>query len=109
MALTVQQLAVALRLTQDAAGYAKLPAGQQEVLTRNLGAAQAEIAAYLGGDNAVSAVPKAVVDEAAVRIAAFLYDATPADGRAQHPLRQSGAQSLLAPFRVLRLATPEAR
>ena len=103
MAVTASQIAIALRVTTTEAEYATLAAGQQAELTRVLGAASAEVTRYLDG---ATGVPVAVTDEATVRCAAFLYDSEPAQGRAQFPLRQSGAESLLARYRSVRLHGP---
>lgn len=107
MAVTNAQLAVALRLVSADAEYVNLPAGQQAILTRLLATATAEIRQYLGGtDEAVSAVPEDIRDEATIRVCGFLYDSEPAGGRAQFPFRQSGAEGLMARFRSQRLFGP---
>ena len=105
MAVTAASLAVAIRLTTDDDDYPSLSAGQRAVVERVLGAATAEVVTYLGGAGAAALVDGDVVDEATIRVASYLYDADAPSARAQHPLRQSGAESLLARFRNVRLLT----
>ena len=92
MALEVTDLAVALRIIADPVGT--LPAAQEGVLTRLLA-----VAATVADTYAPNA-PCAIRDEAAVRVAGWLYDRPPeAHTRGHSAILQSGAQSLLAPWR----------
>ncbi len=92
VSLTRAQLAVALRVDDNAETSA--------ILDRDLATAVALVEDYAPD------APTAVQDAAAVRVASFLYDSDPSSGRAAHPLRQSGAESLLARYRVTRLFGP---
>ena len=96
MAVTVGDLAVALRVVTDAGDA--LPAGQSAVLTRNLAAALALVAQY------APAAPADVADEATIRAAGWLYDVAPHESaRTWSPLKHSGAAGLLSPWRARRL------
>ena len=90
MALTVSQLATAIR----AGGSAQ----ETEIVTRLLAVAVAQVMRY--ADNA----PEDVRDEAAIRIAAYLYDMPNAGRNAAYAsaLRNSGASALLAQYRIHR-------
>lgn len=95
MALTVEALAVAMRLTADGA---TLPTAQRELLTRTLGAGRQYVEQY------APEAPEDVRDEATIRLCAYLYDAPPSprgDGFSA-PFRNSGAAGLLMPWRVHR-------
>ena len=90
MAVNVEQLAVAIRAGSSAEELA--------ILTRLLAVAQATVSRH------APEAPEAVQDEAAIRIAGYLFDA-PNAGRGiayGHALRNSGAASLLLPWRVHR-------
>ena len=91
MALTVSQLATAIR----AGGSAQ----ETEIVTRLLAVAVAQVIAYAG-----NAPPEDVRDEAAIRIAAYLYDMPNAGRNAAYAsaLRNSGASALLAQYRIHR-------
>ena len=90
MALAVSQLATAIR----AGGSAQ----ETEIVTRLLAVAVAQVMRY--ADNA----PEDVRDEAAIRIAAYLYDMPNAGRNAAYAsaLRNSGASALLAQYRIHR-------
>ena len=91
MALTVSQLATAIR--------AGTSAQETEIVTRLLAVAVAQVIAYAG-----NAPPEDVRDEAAIRIAAYLYDMPNAVRNAAYAsaLRNSGASALLAQYRIHR-------
>lgn len=84
MAVTVNQLRLELRATDDAEITA--------ILTRVLGTAAAL------AENYAPDAPDAIMDEAVIRLAGWLFD-TP-DGGA--PMLHSGAAALLNPWRVRR-------
>ena len=89
MALTLADIAVALRLSADGTD---LPQAQQTILTRLQGVAEAYIT-LLAPD-----APEAVQDEATIRLVAYLYD-VPAAGRRDayaNGFVNSGAGSLLS-------------
>ena len=99
MAVTINraELAVELRIATTTAE--DLPEGQGAVLDRLLSTASALVTNY--APNA----PDAIHNEALVRVAGWLYDTDPAEARrATSPVQHSGASSLLAPYRVRRLA-----
>ena len=73
MAITVQDLAVALRIITDTTDT--IPDGQQSVLARLLGVAEAHV------DLLAPAAPTAVQDEAVIRMSAYLFDVPPGTGR----------------------------
>ena len=98
VSVTVAQLAVQLRITT--AETDSIDAGQQAVLTRALETAVAEVEHY------APAAPGSVQDEAAIRIAGWLYDRSPAETRGGNPLVQSGAAHLLSRWRTRAVATP---
>ena len=88
------QLSDALRLTDSAEEIAEA--------TRLLSHATAAVARHLG--DAYEAAPEAVVNEAAIRLAGYLFD-QPNAGRGMmyaDALRSSGAAMILLPFRVIR-------
>ena len=101
MALTVTQLAAALRLGD---GVAAPPEPLLSVLTRQLATATALIDARLGSD---SGAPESLLEEAAIRIAGYLYDQPDASAGQRHTSAWfgSGASALLAPW-IPRRATP---
>ena len=90
MALTVSQLATAIR----AGGSAQ----ETGIVTRLLAVAVAQVTRYAGN------APEDVRDEAAIRIAAYLYDMPNAGRNAAYAsaLRNSGASALLAQYRIHR-------
>ena len=89
MAVTVEDLAVALRLSADGTG---LPTTQTNILTRLLGVADAHV------DLLAPDAPDPVQDEAVVRMAAYLYDQPPVGRRDSYSNAyvNSGAGALLA-------------
>ncbi|MDE2843943.1 MAG: hypothetical protein OXN21_11240 [Chloroflexota bacterium] len=93
--LTVAELAYDLRLVADTTATIEEPL--LGVLTRTLAAATALVTAYAAD------APDAIANSAALRVGTYLYD-TPAgfSNRSQHPLRDSGAMALLAPYRSRR-------
>ena len=99
MPLTVQDLAVALRITADPA--AALEAAQESILSRLLGSSQAMVGVY-----ASSGTPEAVTDQAAVLVAAYIWDQPPAGRGSSFASAwvSSGAQALCEPWRTRRAA-----
>ena len=98
MALTVAELAAAIRLTADAT--TPPPEPQLSILHRQLRVAQSTIGSY------ASNAPEEVQDEAAVRMVGYQYDAPPADRFAtQQIFRFSGAMSLLSLWHIPGSAT----
>ena len=92
--LTAEQLAAAVRLGDS-------PEEDAEAL-RLLSYATAAVARHLG--DAYEAAPEAVVNEAAIRLAGYLFD-QPNAGRGMmyaDALRSSGAAMILLPYRVIR-------
>ena len=94
MTVTVRDLAIELRLSIDGT----VDAAQEAVLDRVRGTATRLIERY------ASDAPDPVKDEAAVRCASFLYDVPPGSSATtpQNAFVSSGAQALLAPWRVQR-------
>ena len=90
MALTVSQLATAIRAGDSAQ--------ETGIVTRLLAVAVAQVTRYAGN------APEDVRDEAAIRIAAYLYDMPNAGRNAAYAsaLRNSGASALLAQYRIHR-------
>ena len=94
--LTVAELAAAIRVGDSAEEVAQV--------TRLLAYATQAVAQYLVVDTAYAATPSAVVDEGAIRLAAYLYD-QPNAGRGltfSDALRNSGAAAVLLPYRIHR-------
>lgn len=102
MALTLAQLAAALRLQTDTA--ADPPEPLASILTRHLAAATALINKRTDG------APAAVADEATIRLCAYWYDApfAPMQDRFMAAWRYSGAASMLAPWAVRKTGISEA-
>ena len=99
MAVTIDRASLAVELRIATATTEDLPEGQGVVLDRLLSTATALVTNY--APNA----PDAIHDEALIRVAGWLYDTDPAEARrATSPVQHSGASSLLAPYRVRRLA-----
>ena len=73
MAITTEQLAVALRLIVSETDT--LPDGQSGILTRLAGVAEAHTALL------ILSAPEAIQDECSVRMASYLYDMPPAGAR----------------------------
>ncbi len=97
MALTTAQLAYALRITTDDTTAPDTSTTNE--LTRLSGVASAYVMAY------ASRAPENIQDEATILFVGYLYDGPPSDtgGAAlRYPAawRNSGAQGLLAPWRV---------
>ena len=89
--LTVPQLTNALRVGDTPE--------ETEIVTRLLA-----VGTELVGQYAPDA-PDAILDEAVVRTAGYLFDQPTVSNRSPNALRNSGAAALLAPYRVQR-ATP---
>ena len=91
--LTVAQLANALRVGDTAE--------ETELVTRLLAASTAAVERYAPD------APNAIADEAAIRLAGYLFDMPHAPGGARYAnaLRNSGAAGLLSLWRVIG-ATP---
>lgn len=102
--LTVAEVAAAIRVGDSTAETAEV--------TRLLEYATEAISTFL--TTAYAATPAAVVNEATVRLAGFLYDQPTVSGRDQlaNALRSSGAGAILLPYRIHRAglidASPEA-
>lgn len=98
--LTAQQLAYRLRLVADT--DTDLAEPQLSVVNAVLSAATALVLEY------APTAPDAIHNEAATRLAGFLYDAPPgASTRFQNAMQQSGAVALLGSYRVRRAAALE--
>ena len=92
--LTALELAAELRVGD---GTTALVEPELGIITRLLAAATAAVLEFAPD------APDAIHNTAAARVAAYLYDTNPADGmRPQDILGNSGAQSLLAGFKVER-------
>ena len=91
MALTIETLGAALRLTDGA----EPPEPLKGILERLL-AVSSEIVTHYGGEP-----PEPVKDEAQIRIAAYLYDMpdAPRGDAFSNILRNSGADNLLRRYR----------
>ena len=95
--ITAIQLAAAMRIGD---GLTPLEEPQAGVIDRILASATAMVESYAPD------APESVQNEAVIRLGGFLYDAPPgASMRFSNPFSDSGAQALLARFRVVR-ATP---
>ena len=99
--LTVAELSAALRLggTQE----------ETAEVTRLLAYATQAVAEYLGG-GAFATAPEVVVNEAVIRIAAYLFDMPNAPRSSGHAnaLRNSGAGRILLPYRIHRAGYADA-
>ena len=97
MAVSVGDLALDLRIIAE--GTAAVPAGQSEILTRLLAAAEAMVAERTSG------APVALADAAVLSIAAYLYDRPTAGGGSRYASawRNSGASEILSAY-ILRRA-----
>lgn len=92
--ITAIQLAASLRIGD---GVTALPEPQAGVISRILASATAMV------ENYAPTAPESVQNEAAIRLGGYLYDAPPgASMRSTNPFSDSGAQALLARFRVVR-------
>ena len=98
MAVTADMLTRALRAGTDTDTRAEV--------TRLVSVAQALVETYLSGASA----PEAVQDEAVIRLASYLFDQPTVSAGLPfaNAGRNSGAWSLLAPYRVQRAASIEA-
>ena len=95
--LTTIQLAAAMRIGD---GVTPLEEPQAGVINRILASATALVESY--APNA----PEAIQNEAVIRVGGYLFDSPPGGSmRFANPLADSGAQALLARFRIVR-ATP---
>ena len=92
--LTVAQLAGALRVGDSAQ--------ETTEMGRLLAYTTAAVSRHLGGT--YDTAPDAVVDEAVIRLAGYLYDMPDASRYAGHgdPLRNSGSARILLPWRIHR-------
>ena len=97
MAVSVKELAVALRVSADGDD---LPQGQQIILMRLKGTAEAHVNLNAAG------APNYVKDEAVIRMAGYLYDSPPAARRDSYANAyvNSGAGALLLPWTTQRAA-----
>ena len=97
--LTAIQLAAAMRIGD---GVAALEEPQASVLNRILASAIALVESY--APNA----PESIQNESVIRVGGYLYDSPPgASMRFANPLADSGAQALLARFRIVRATAIE--
>ena len=107
MAVTigVPELAVAIGVAaRQEDGSITVPADQTEILTRQLRAVIALV------DQRAPGAPDDISDEAAIRLAGWLYDVDPAQLRfGSNPMLHSGAGTLLAPWRRQTLVGPTDR
>ena len=90
--LTVGELAAAMRLSGDDLSPPSAP--QLGILQRDLLTAVDLIDIYAPD------APAHVKDEAAIRLAGYLYDQSPTGSVSQNPFRHSGAMALLSKFHV---------
>ena len=92
--ISVIQLAAALRIGD---GIAPLEEPQAGVLNRILASAIALIESYAPD------APESIQNESVIRVGGFLFDSPPGSSmRFANPLADSGAQGLLARFRIVR-------
>ena len=92
--LTVQALAVAMRLTADTLSTLEDPL--LGIVARQRGAAVEILNAYGVSDD----IPQATFDHAVVMLASFMYEVSPASSNSQDPLRMSGAAGIVSPWHV---------
>ena len=92
MAVTVEDLAIALRLSPDGTG---VEAGQLAVITRLLGVGEAHIELLIPN------APDAIKDECIIRMATYIYDQPPAGRRDSfaNSWVNSGAGALASRFK----------
>ena len=94
MAVTTADLAVELRLSVDGMD---LDQAQEDVLERLRSVATRLVDTY------ANAAPDHIKDEAAIRVAGYLYDVAPgAINAPTNAMLYSGAEALLSPWRVQR-------
>ena len=98
--LTTEQLAVELRVIT--AESDTIPPGQLAVLTRSRAAAVAAVDAY------APSAPVDLANEAAIRLASWLFDRAGAENRGGNPFVQSGAAQLLSRHRSRSVRAPSA-
>ena len=92
--LTSIQLAAAMRIGD---GITPLEEPQASVINRILASATALVESY------APQAPESVQNEAVIRVGGYLFDSPPgASMRFASPLADSGAQALLARFRIVR-------
>ena len=97
MALTVTDLAIALRIIADSTET--LDPSLESVLTRLRGTSNAIVAKY-----ASEGTPASVLEQACIQIAAYLYDQPPSPRGTQFSTAwiNSGASAVCEPWRVRR-------
>jgi len=98
--LTTQQLAYRMRLTADTETALEEP--QLSVVKGVLAAATELVVRYAPG------APDDIHNEAATRLAGFLYDTPPGSRQWQNPMQQSGATAILSVWRVQRATALDA-
>ena len=93
MAVTLEELAIALRLSEDGTG---VEPGQLAVITRLLGVGEATV------DLLIPDAPSAIRDECVVRLATYIFDQPPAGRRDSfaNSWVNSGAGSLASRFKL---------
>ena len=93
MAVTVEDLAIALRLSADGTG---VEAGQLAVITRLLGVGEAHI------ELLISNAPDAIKDECVIRLSTYIFDQPPAGRRDAYANAwvNSGAGSLASRWKL---------
>ena len=100
--LTRDGLSVAMRLATSDSTAAALPVGQLATVDRMLAVATALVEGY------APSAPEAIQNEAAIRVAGYLYDKSPGDpSSVQSPLIYSQAAALLTGYRTRRLRGPD--
>ena len=96
--LTADQLAAELRIGDGTTPLVEPMAG---IMDRLLGACSEIVEHY------APAAPESVQNRAVVRLAGYEYDASPTSNRFRNGFQNSGAQSLLASYRVARAVLVE--
>ena len=91
LTITIEELRDAIRAGDSAEETA--------TVTRLIGVASALVLKYSPG------APDALHDEAAIRVAGYLFDAPTAPGQVANAMRLSGAAALLLPWRLHRAGT----
>ena len=100
MAVTLTRAELALELRIITAETDTIDAGQAAVLDRLLAASTAIVDGY------APEAPVALANESVVRIAGYLFDRAPHEGRGRNPLILSGAAYLLARWRTRTITVP---
>lgn len=103
MAVTLTRAALALELRIITSEADAIEPGQAAVLDRLLATATALVDGYAPD------APVELANESAVRIAGYLFDRAPHEGRGGNPLILSGAAFLLSRFRTRTITVPTAR